>query len=151
MDMNKASKPDPARVADVLFKSAEKIVNPGWWVQGRLVQFDETRQPIAACAVGTIAAVAAEVASNEEEYRQLIPAARSEMAGVVGSGVETWNDAEGRTVEEVAEAMRRTGDKLIGRHYPDFELPRLDAAGGRFRLSEHVGPVTSTRPAGPHR
>ena len=36
-----------------------------------------------------------------------------------------------------------------GSFAPDFEFPRLDAAGGTFRLAEHVGPIAAAAPGGP--
>jgi thiol-disulfide isomerase/thioredoxin len=48
-----------------------------------------------------------------------------------------------------SEVPERPGLVPNGQFAPDFELPRLDSAGGSFRLSEHVGPVASAVEGGP--
>lgn len=48
-----------------------------------------------------------------------------------------------------SEVPERPGLIANGRFAPDFELPRLDSAGGSFRLAEHVGPVAAAVEGGP--
>lgn len=96
---------------DVLLKSAERVMEPGKWIQGTSFDGVETttdavKKDAAACALGTLAIMGYRLNNKQKVYEQAHIALYDEL----GTEIINWNDTPGRTAEEVAEAMRRAAE-----------------------------------------
>ncbi|MFZ3592248.1 DUF6197 family protein [Streptomyces sp. BH104] len=102
-----------AQMADVLDKAVAYLDQYGW-LQGDFAQSDKE---CPACAVGAINAamfgtphpLAIDGTWTEtDEVAEVVV----EQSGIEGFDLAAWNDIEGRTKEEVTEALRSTAVKL---------------------------------------
>jgi hypothetical protein len=111
--------------ADVLRRAADRVQFQGWtqgtavrymppgpvpWYR-RLLRGAVSRiqgEPVAWCAYGAIGAEAAEMYPM---WATLHRAAKA-FGAFLGQPVSVWNDAPGRTADEVADAMRRCAKAL---------------------------------------
>ncbi len=96
---------------DVLLKAAS-IVEEGWcqyvFHTNGDGQWATTRDKASkSCAAGALSRAASELDANERDSQHAYMA----LAMHVGGMVTDWNDKDGRTAEEVAEAMRNAADR----------------------------------------
>lgn len=97
------------KTSELLRKAADEIRRRGW--TQRSYGSDEVNyKNCAVCALGAIHAV---IGNGDPWYLGLEgDGARNELARVVGEKLpHRWNDAEGRTVEEVLDAFERAALK----------------------------------------
>jgi hypothetical protein len=93
-------------IAEAIERAALVIRLPGWWTQGgfartkgrRVVGYRENAA-VCFCALGATREAAREIGGDD-----LMWAADSEVFHVKG-GIADFNDAKGRTAEEVSDAM----------------------------------------------
>lgn len=110
---------------DVLLKASELVAEDGRWVQlawfstgkrsitrEEAQRLDELGVSISVCALGAVTLAADRLGVSESALR----GARTKLAwwlrktADLVAGVAGWNDEDGRTADEVAEALRQAAD-----------------------------------------
>ncbi|MFE9007475.1 hypothetical protein ACFYOY_36050 [Streptomyces sp. NPDC007875] len=111
--------PTTTEIADLLAQALDVITVNGWW-QGEAFDTDQEDEEGLApeqCRVGVRGAIhiAAEGHPRPPEAYEpsiLASAATAALAETLGADVTVWNDAAGRTVDELHAAVTRTVDRL---------------------------------------
>lgn len=99
---------DKTKVADMLDDAADNLERNGW-TQGALQEHDGRR-----CAMGALGAVrctgneASLIAIGAMSYLAIEVGATYDLPDVA---IAEWNDAEGRTEQDVLDAMRRAAKR----------------------------------------
>jgi hypothetical protein len=98
---------------DVLLKAAS-IVEEGWCQGTGHIYYSDLRVK-ASCAYGAIYRAVDAIIHGAEERARLANAASHRLRDAIGrEGIFDWNDAPGRTKEEVATAMREAANGNLG-------------------------------------
>lgn len=113
--------PTATEMADVADKAADVVSGNGFH-KGYLYdeQQAKTGLPLKRCRVDAVGAVNVAVfdqpvwPADEHEGSPLAQAVVDELAKTVGGPVPGWSDADGRTGDDVAAALRKTAASLRG-------------------------------------